>query len=178
MHTRDTIVPTTDARALRRAIKALVGRFSLSARADVSCCGMTVAQAACLEALAAAGPLRLGDLGCRLGIAPSTVSRNLERLESRGLVIRGADADDARAARVRLTEEGKGAAREIERQSECFAVSILERLAPDRRRAVLDSIVELSAAVRQATESCCPGAFDHLLDPTEGRKPTKQRSRT
>ncbi len=162
-------VSSTDARALRRAIRGLVGRFSLSARADVSCCGMTVAQAACLEALAAAGPLRMGDLGRRLGIAPSTVSRNLERLENRGLVIRVADDTDARAARVRLTLKGEGAAREIERQSDRFAASILDRLAPARRRAVLDSLDELSAAVRLATESCCPGAFDHLLEPKGAR---------
>jgi DNA-binding MarR family transcriptional regulator len=169
MSDTDGTVSSTDARALRRAIRGLVGRFSLSARADVSCCGTTVAQAACLEALAAAGPMRLGDLGRRLGIAPSTVSRNLERLEGRGLVIRVADAADARATQVRLTVEGGSAAREIESQSQRFAASILERLSPDRRRAVLDSLDELSAAVRLATESCCPGAFDHLLEPEEAR---------
>ncbi len=130
---------------------------------------MTVAQAACLEALVAAGALRLGDLGRRLGIAPSTVSRNLDRLESRGLVRRVADDVDARAARVQLTAAGESAAREIERQSDQFAASILERLAPDRRRAVLECLDELSAAVRHATEACCPGAFDHLLEPQPAR---------
>ena len=34
-------------------IATLVRRFSLSERADVSCCGVTVAQAATLEALGA-----------------------------------------------------------------------------------------------------------------------------
>ena len=43
--------PSTEhlALALRNAIRGLVRRFSISERADVSCCGMTVAQAATLD---------------------------------------------------------------------------------------------------------------------------------
>jgi len=37
------------ARRLLENIRALVRRFSLAERADMSCCGMTVAQAATLE---------------------------------------------------------------------------------------------------------------------------------
>ena len=60
--------PPSDDLALRLtdAIRALVRRFSLAERADIACCGMTVAQAATLEALAGGG-LRLGELGRRLG---------------------------------------------------------------------------------------------------------------
>lgn len=164
-----------DARALWHGIRALVRRFSLSERAEVSCCGMTVAQAATLEALRAR-PLRLGTLGRRLGIHPSTVSRNLERLEKRGLVARFADGDDARAARVRLTAAGERAAREVESGTERFAESILEQLPPDRRHEVLQSLQELLRAVRRATESCCPGAFDHLTH--ERKSAVAERRRT
>ncbi len=52
----------------------------------MSCCGVTVAQAAALEALSGHGPMRLKELGQRLGIAPSTLTRNLERLIEAGLV--------------------------------------------------------------------------------------------
>ena len=41
---------------LRSAIRALVRRFGVAERADVACCGVTVAQAAALEALGAEGP--------------------------------------------------------------------------------------------------------------------------
>ena len=43
-----------------------------------------MAQAATLETLRAEGAMRLGDLGRRLGIAPSTLTRNLARLEQSG----------------------------------------------------------------------------------------------
>ena len=76
----------------------LVRRFALSERADVACCGMTVAQAATLEVLRAEGAMRLGALGRRLGISPSTLSRNLRRLQARDLLTRLPDPDDTRAA--------------------------------------------------------------------------------
>src|SRR5512147_2788137 len=102
-----------DAARLRAAIRALVRRFGVSERADVACCGVTVAQAAALEALGAEGPMRLGDLGRRLGIAPSTLTRNLSRLEGSGLVAREADPEDARSSRVALTRPGRAAARAV-----------------------------------------------------------------
>jgi len=154
--------PEADATRLRAAVRALVRRFSVAERADVSCCGLTVAQAAALEALAE-GPLRLSDLGRRLGIAPSTLTRNLARLEASGLVEREEDAADGRSFRVRLSRAGRRASAEVEAQEEAFARQVLERIPPGRRAAVVASLAELLAAVRAASEGCCPGAFDHLV---------------
>ena len=149
---------------LRAAISGLVRRFGISERADVSCCGVTVAQAAALEALSGHGPMRLKELGQRLGIAPSTLTRNLERLIEGGLVARQSDSRDARAARVRLTAAGRRAATGVAERERDFAQQVLDRIPADRRTAVLDSLADLLSAVRSATEACCPGAFDHLME--------------
>lgn len=50
---------------------------------------------------------RAGDLAGRLQIAPSVVSRALVPLEQAGLVERRHDPDDARAARLGLTDAGR-----------------------------------------------------------------------
>ena len=163
-----TAEPTPDPNRLRAAIRALVRRFAVSERADVACCGVTVAQAAALEALGAEGPTRLRDLGRRLGIAPSTLTRNLARLEASGLVRREADPQDARSARVGLTTPGRRAARAVAAQEEAFARQVLARIPAARRAAVIESLGDLLAAVRAATEECCPGAFDHLMTGVEG----------
>ena len=160
--------PELDPGRLRSAIRALVRRFAVSERADVACCGVTVAQAAALEALGAEGPMRLGDLGRCLGIAPSTLTRNLARLEASGLVERAADAEDARSARVGLSPQGRRAARAVAAQEEDFARQVLERIPAGRRAVVVESLGDLLAAVRAATEECCPGAFDHLMAGVEG----------
>lgn len=153
----------TDAQELRAAIKVLVRRFSIGERADVACCGVTVAQAAALEVLRSEGAMRLGTLGKRLGITPSTLTRNLARLEQTGLVTREADPDDARAARVALTAAGREAAAEVERTEEAVAESILAELPAGSRQRALDALGDLLGAVRRVTEGCCAGAFDHLM---------------
>ena len=156
-------IGSADAIRVRKAIRALVRRFSVSERADVACCGMTVAQAAAVEILAAEGAMRLGDLGRRLGIAPSTLTRNLERLEERGFVGRVKDPDDARSARAELTPDGFAAAESLERQEEAFAATILDGLPANVRERIPEDLEALLGAVREATSACCPGAFEHLM---------------
>jgi DNA-binding MarR family transcriptional regulator len=125
---------------------------------------MTIAQAATLETLRLEGPLRMGELGRRLGITPSTLTRNLERLLEAGVVRRVAEPHDGRAFRIELSAAGRRQADKLERQEEWFAEQILERIPPGRRRAVVEGLADLLLAVREATRSCCPtGAFDHLM---------------
>lgn len=149
------------ARQLQQGIRALVRRFSLAERSDMSCCGMTVAQAATLQALAD-GALRLGELSKRLGITASTLTRNVARLEDRGFLRRIIDPDDGRAQRVALTATGRQATVEVGLQEIEFARSVLECLPPGSVTSTLDGFNQLLSAVRRATESCCPGAYDHL----------------
>jgi DNA-binding MarR family transcriptional regulator len=159
-----TEVLASDVERLRSSFTALLRRFSISERADVQCCGMTVAQAATLEALGREGGLRLGRLGKLLGIAPSTLTRNLTRLEQAGLVRRTSDQEDGRAAQVELTEKGRRIRLRLEAMEDEFARRVLERLSPESRERALEGLSALLEAVRAETEGCCPGAFDHLVD--------------
>lgn len=163
--------PATDeARVLIDALRALVRTQQISERANVSCCGMTVAQAATLQVLDLDGPMRLGDLGRRLGIAPSTLSRNVERIEARGWVERVPDPDDGRAFRLRLTGEGRERAREIERQNETSMRDLLAGLPEDRRRRVLDGLLDLLQAIDRVAGPCCPDQFEPIRTFLEARE--------
>ena len=160
--TRSHVPTDRQARQLQLGIRTLVRRFSLAERSDMSCCGMTVAQAATLQALVD-GALRLGELSKRLGITASTLTRNLTRLEERGFVCRVGDPHDGRAQRVALTESGRQAAIEAGLQEIAFASSVLECLPSGSVTSTLEGFNQLLAAVREATEHCCPGAYDHLI---------------
>ena len=163
--TADTVVERDhEAARLGAAIQVLVRRFGVGERADQACCGMTVAQAAALRVLEREGPIRLGDLGRRLGIAPSTLSRNFATLEARGWAVREADPDDARAHRAALTPAGVEAARDVRGRERAFVRQILDRVPDAKRHDVVAAVDVLLDAVREATESCCPGSFDHLMD--------------
>ena len=47
------------------------------------------------------------DLATRLGVAPATVTKMLQRMEKAGFVVRHADADDQRVSRAFLTDAGR-----------------------------------------------------------------------
>jgi len=163
MNMRSTAPPRPDARRMMEAVRALVRRFSIAERSDVACCGVTVAQAATLEALYDEDQLRLGDLCRRLGISASTLTRNLARLKDRGLVATGTDPSDRRASVIRLTGAGRHAAEEVIRLEEDFFELVVEQLSPNDQGETLATLEKLWSAVRSATERCCPGAFDHLM---------------
>src|SRR5207245_3143512 len=121
---------------------------------------LTWARAAALEAPPRAGPPRPSALCRRPGIDASPLPRHVDRLESAGLVSRAADADDGRAVKIQLTTAGRRAAARVEQQELGFAAAVLQRLPAGRRGQALDAVEALLEAVREATEACCPGAFD------------------
>lgn len=47
------------------------------------------------------------DLAARLGVAPATVTKMLQRMEKAGFVVRQADAEDHRVSRAYLTDAGR-----------------------------------------------------------------------
>jgi DNA-binding MarR family transcriptional regulator len=57
-----------------------------------------------LATLVRSGPMRLGDLALREGVAPPTLTRIVAGLEESGHVVRAPDPDDRRATRVQATE--------------------------------------------------------------------------
>jgi DNA-binding MarR family transcriptional regulator len=61
------------------------------------------------------GPIRTSDLAARVGLDVSTVSRQLAGLEKSGLVLRGTDPEDKRAALLKLSGEGKRVVTKIQR---------------------------------------------------------------
>ena len=151
-----------DARRLRTMLATIVRRFRIAERADLACCGTTVAQAATLEALARRNDMPLGELGRELGISPSTLTRNLDRLVDRGLVQRAPSGGDRRSSRAVLTAAGRAAAAEVDRVEQDFALDILERLPAHDAADIVETLETLVAAIRAATDRCCSDAFAGL----------------
>lgn len=70
--------------------------------------GMTVAQFGLLAAIQESAPVQPVELGDAIGMAKSTLSRNLDRLAEAGWVSRE-DLDRGRGQEVRLTPQGQRA---------------------------------------------------------------------
>ncbi len=60
-----------------------------------------------LEALLHKGPLPIKDLGAKVLLTSGSITTAVDRLEERGLVERGNDANDRRSRIVRLTTVGR-----------------------------------------------------------------------
>ena len=67
---------------------------------------ITLAQLAVLRELRS-GPQGAGKLGIAVGVSPTSVTRLVDRLESRGLVSRRRGADDRRCVEIRLEPAGE-----------------------------------------------------------------------
>lgn len=102
-----------------------------------------------LGTLADAGPLRLGDLAAREGVAPASLTRTAALLEDQGLVSRTADPSDGRSFIVEVTAAGRRLLEDRRRErGECLA----ERLAP-LTPAELEAMRSIVAAIEDLARS-------------------------
>lgn len=110
---------------------------------------LTPVQYNALRILRGAGEeaLTCGEIGERLVSPGPDVTRLLDRLEQRGLVIRLRDAEDRRIVRARITQRGARLLSELDEPVEETLGELLGHLGPKRLRALLDT---LAAAREQA----------------------------
>jgi DNA-binding MarR family transcriptional regulator len=71
------------------------------------------------------GPLAIGELAELCGRDYSTVSRQVAKLVSLGLVARGTDPADARITNAVITKQGEAMARALDRAREQRMISVL-----------------------------------------------------
>ena len=89
---------STDLQTVWRALRRTVEK-------DIEDSGLTVPQVNVLDALAENDGLSLKDLSQQVGLAHSTVSGIVDRLERQGFVHRQPDAQDRRFTRIFLSEQ-------------------------------------------------------------------------
>ena len=134
-------------RELMESVVSFVRSFGLH-KPEQTPCGqpVPVAEAHALMDLAAFGPMRQGELACRLQLEKSTVSRLVRQMEADGRIQRRCDRMDGRAILIRLTRQGREtAARIAQARQEKFA-RILSAIPEDKRSTVVKAISILEGA--------------------------------
>jgi DNA-binding MarR family transcriptional regulator len=126
---------------LRRVLRS-------SIRSDYPWESLPMAQVELLQSLAEHSPARVGDLAVRLRLAPSTVSGLIGQMMAAGLVERGTDPSDRRAAVVVLSADGRQ--------------QLAEWHAAHRRR-IAAALGDLGSGERAAIDAALP-ALSHLVD--------------
>jgi len=92
------------------------------------------------------GSLRVGDLAGALRITQGATSKLVDRVEAAGLIRRELDADDRRACRIALTDDGTRTLADASRTYEAELTSALDAaLSPDEQRHLHDLVTRLLA---------------------------------
>jgi DNA-binding MarR family transcriptional regulator len=86
---------------------------------------------------------RLAEL---LDVSLPNVTGLVDRMEERGLVVRGGDPDDRRVVTLASTESGRATVEEIDQIRRRALAAVLERLDGEQQRHALRTFTELRVA--------------------------------
>lgn len=109
--------------------------------------GLKTSQYSLLSHIAALGPVQPAALSQRMGLEPSTLTRNLQPLIAQGWVLIGPGAD-GRSRSIRLTEAGLAKRTEAQRAWKAAQLAFNDRLGAERvaqLHALLDDCLQLLA---------------------------------
>lgn len=129
--------------------------YSRAQRVVADCCRTTSTQCHLLTELERSGPQALGDLGQRLYLEKSWVSRAVESLVKAGLVQKSPNPQDARSWIVALTHEGHRTVAALNRTLDDHAEQLLEHLPAAQQTRIQQSLAELLQALREDTAATC-----------------------
>lgn len=126
--------PETAAR-LRLSATRLARRLRQEAGA-----GLTPSQLSALAVIHNRGPLTLGALAECERVAPPSITKIVNNLETQGLVVRTGDPEDRRITLVAASDEGVALIAETRRKKTAWLAGRIELLDADQQRRLADAL--------------------------------------
>lgn len=144
---------TSTAAELLREVTRLYAR---SQRVVADCCNTTSTQCHILTELGRSGPMPMSELGTRLLLEKSWISRAVDGLVERGLLIKEPNPNDARSWILNLTPAGVRRVRELNATLDGHAEQLLATLSDVDRKVINQSLLVLLKVLRQdSSANCC-----------------------
>jgi len=164
------------ARRLHAAAGELLRRYQFRDRNEICCHGVSVAQCYALETLVETGGTTMGELARRQRVAVSTMTRVVDGLVDKRLVLRWFDPDDRRVCRVGATGGGADLVARITDELVAREKAVLGRLPAAHRESLISALEEFAAAMG----ACCtaPSAPNTKGTTTCQTRSVTTRSRT
>lgn len=135
--------------SIRQAARHMVRELNLL-DGRVACCGLPLSQCHLIIELDRHGACTASDLGERLVLEKSTMSRLVNTLVDKGLVSAARCPQDRRARQLSLTEEGRKQARLLDRHASGQVEAALAFLSPNDEALVLGGLERYAKALRYA----------------------------
>jgi len=144
--------PATAGELLREVARL----YTRAQRVAADCCNTTNTQCHILTELGRVGPMPMGELGSRLLLEKSWISRAVESLVERGLVAKRPNPADARSWIVTLTSDGKQRVKALNTTLDTHAEQLLKGLSERDRGQVNHALLVLLKLLRNdAQANCC-----------------------
>lgn len=130
--------------------------YTRAQRVVADCCRTSNTQCILLTELGRSGPLPLSELGQRLSLEKSWISRAVDGLVRRGWATKEPNPQDARSWLVTLTDDGAKTVRELNQTLDAHAEQLLGSFREPDRKAVETSLLLLLKALREdGAATCC-----------------------
>jgi DNA-binding MarR family transcriptional regulator len=117
--------------------------------------GITTSQADALLKLSPKEALRMNELSAAAGVDTSTMTRMVDQLLEKGLVLRQSDEKDRRIVRVGLTPQGKKMRQQISDALTSYYMESLDDISEPEREIIIQVLERLRDAVSKGLEECC-----------------------
>jgi DNA-binding MarR family transcriptional regulator len=139
------------AQAIDRDLRAIRARIRRPLEAAIAQAHLTGPQLSAMHALVESGGMSLKELSAHLGLAHSTVSGIVDRLQKRGLVLRQTDKVDKRITHIHVTRRVRAFIQEaLPGLSLHPLAEALERADPAQRRLIEEGLHTLRKLLENA----------------------------
>lgn len=136
-------------------LREVLRLYARSQRAVAGCAGTTNSQCHILTELARSGPITLNELGKRLLLEKSWVSRAVEKLVTQGLLGKQANPDDARSWIVALTPAGAERVEALNASLDGHAENLIAPLTEAQRATIDEALALLTASLNEELQAPC-----------------------
>jgi len=117
------------------------------------CCPhkLTRSQFCFLKLIAGNADLQVGELARCLGVSAAASSKNLDRLEALGLVVRETSPEDRRATLLSVSPDGRRLVEDFERLKASRLAPVIEELGRERTEEFCDLLQEVCVGLLERT---------------------------
>lgn len=121
--------------------------LNLLVERDIAGLGLCLSDFMVLEVLLHKGPLTIGEIQAKVLLASGSMTAAVDRVESRGLVVRKSIPGDRRARRVELTPAGRSLIENTFREHAQHLESAFAVLGEKEKQQVYDGLKKLGRSV-------------------------------
>jgi DNA-binding MarR family transcriptional regulator len=137
-------------------LRVLVGRLNYSLGTPGRLRGATPSRLMALWMLEKFGPMRSGELACRMTITAASTSRLVDAIDEQGWLERRTDPEDRRANLLSVSESGSQMLADLRRESTTQLAEDIAAMSPARQKLLAEALPVLAELADQQLAQARP----------------------